>query len=427
MVAVQAKQLTKVYRCYSRRVDVIMDLLHINRRPPLGRRPALEDVSFTVEAGECVGVIGQNGAGKSTLLKLLAGMSAPTSGSLEVQGKVTTLLELGTGFHPDFTGVENVRINGMLLGLSRLEVEARLPAIVEFAELGDVINDPVRTYSSGMQSRLAFAITTALQADVLLIDEVLAVGDAYFVDKCIRHLQGFLRDGGTALVVSHNAFFIRRLCQKAMWLHGGRLMEYGLATGVCSSYEDLIREDESREILRRSQQLWKVRSRGETADAVEPSPRPPGPDQIRIADVQVLDTKEQECACFLVGDRLMVRVQYFSTIEYANPSVGVTVERADGLIACASSTLEERFEVGLVGKGTGYFDAVYDPLLLGPGLYKITVSITLNDPLAMGDTNFDRLRHVREFKVDARGCGYSVAVAHPVTWRHVRTTGEIKA
>jgi ABC-type polysaccharide/polyol phosphate transport system ATPase subunit len=407
MVAIQAKQLTKVYRCYDRRIDLIMDLLHVNRRLPQSRRPALEDVSFTVEAGECVGVIGRNGAGKSTLLKLLAGVSAPTSGSLEVHGNVTTLLELGTGFHPDYSGVENVRINGMLLGLSRREVETRLPAIVEFAELGEVINEPVRTYSSGMQSRLAFAITTALQPDILLIDEVLAVGDAYFVDKCIHHLQGFIRNGGAALVVSHNTFLVSRLCQKALWLEQGKLLRFDVAQDVCRAYERYVR------------QLERVQQGGPRA-AVQGHRW--GSGEVLIRSVRVLDNEDREESSFFRGERMVVRVAYEASSLKVNPSLYILITRHDGTLATSCFSEDERIELGTF-QGTGYVDVVFDPLLLGDGTYWLTVGIFPQKTGAESIYRMDPFDHhdqVCQFTVKRPDRPLQTVFDHPVQWSHKR-------
>jgi len=405
MIAVQAKQLTKVYPCYDRRIDLIMDLLHVARRFPQARRPALEDVSFTVETGECVGVIGRNGAGKSTLLKLLAGMSVPTSGSLEVHGKVTALLELGTGFHPDYSGVENVRINGMLLGLSRSEVESRLPAIVELAELGEVINEPVRTYSSGMQSRLAFAITTALQPDILLIDEVLAVGDAYFVDKCIRHLQGFLRNGGTALIVSHNAFLVSRLCQKALWLEGGKLLRFDMAQDVCQAYYLYVRK------LERAPQ-------GGSGASVQG--RRWGSGEIRICSVRVLDSENKEESSFFRGERMVIRVAYEAPSVQVNASLYVLITRHDGVLATSRFSEDEGIEMGAF-RGTGYVDVAFDPLLLGDGAYWLSVGIfpqkTGAETIYRMDP-FDHHDQVSQFTVRRPDRPLQTVFDHPVQWSH---------
>ncbi len=404
MVVIQAKQLTKVYRSYGR-FDVLRELLNLVPQRAPGRRPALEDVSFSVESGECVGVIGRNGAGKSTLLKLLAGMSAATSGSLEVHGKVTTLLELGTGFHLDHSGAENVRINGMLLGLSRREVESRLPAIVEFAELAEVINEPVRTYSSGMQSRLAFAITTALQPDVLLIDEVLAVGDAYFVDKCIRHLQGFLRNGGTALVVSHNAFLISRLCRKALWLEQGKVRQFGAAQDVCRAYELYVRE------------LERVSQGRPGADGPD---RRWGSGEIRIRSVRVLDHEKKEETSFFRGERLVVRIAYDSSAAQVNPSISLVVTRHDGTLVTSCFSEDEGIDMGTF-QGSGHVDVAFDPLLLGDGVYWLSVGIfphkTGAETISRMDP-FDYHDQACQFTVKRPARPLQTVFDHPVRWSH---------
>ncbi len=420
MTMIKAERLTKIYRRHKSRWERIKDLVWLGATPSESEFAALREVSFEVNAGDSVAVIGRNGAGKSTLLKVLTGVSPLTAGSLAINGRVGALLQLGAGFHQDYTGAENIFIGGCLLGLTRSEIRAKFDGIVAFAELGDFIHQPVKSYSAGMQARLAFSINTAVTPEILLIDEVLAVGDSYFVSKCIRYLQDLMRGGCTVLLVSHDLTLVRQLCRKAMWLQDGRLVQYGAATEVCSAYEAWVHEEENKEILRRSQRLWQNRPKGGATDAGGMPLRAPGPDQIRIIDVQVLDAQEQERACFLIGDRLVIRLHYASTIEYTNPNVGITIERADGLIVCASTLLDDGCEIGLIRPGAGWVDAIYDPLILGPGLYRVTVSITLCDPLALGDTNFDRLSHCREFKVEARGRAYNVAVAHPVTWNHIR-------
>ncbi|HXF91772.1 MAG TPA: ABC transporter ATP-binding protein [Nitrospiraceae bacterium] len=417
---IKAERLTKIYQRYTSRWERIKALASFGKISCASEFAALREVSFEIDAGDSVAVIGKNGAGKSTLLKVLTGLSPPTAGSLVINGKVGALLQLGAGFHQDYTGAENIFIGGCLLGLTRSEIRTKFEEIVAFAELGEFIHQPVKSYSAGMQARLAFSINTAITPEVLLIDEVLAVGDSYFVSKCIRYLQDLMRGGCTVLLVSHDLSLVRQLCRKAMWLHDGRLMQYGAVAEVCSMYEMWIREEENKEILRRSRQLKHFRSNARAADPGGLRLDAPGPDQIRITDVQVLDAQEQERACFLIGDRLVIRLHYVSTIEYMNPNVGITIERADGLIVCASTLLDDGCEIGLICPGAGWVDAIYDPLFLGPGLYRITVSITLCDPLALGDTNFDRLSHCREFKVEARGRTYNVAVAHPVSWSHIQ-------
>ena len=197
---------------------------------------ALKNVSFDVTPGECVGVIGSNGSGKSTLLSLAARTSYPTTGLVEVRGRVGPLLELGAGFHPDLTGYENVFLNASLLGLSRREVEDRIEAIIDFAEIGDAVHAPLMTYSSGTQARLGFAVVAHIDAEVILIDETLAVGDQHFQHKCEAAIRRFVDRGATLLVVSHDIATVRKICGRVIWIESGEVREIGQADAVCEQY-----------------------------------------------------------------------------------------------------------------------------------------------------------------------------------------------
>ena len=197
----------------------------------------LNGISFEVGKGECVAVIGRNGAGKSTLLSLIANVYKPTSGSVEIHGRIAPLLELGAGFHPDLTGLENIFFNGVILGLSRKEIQSRIQTIVNFSELQDQIDTPVRTYSSGMTARLGFAIATHVDADILLVDEVLAVGDLKFEQKCYAKLDEFRHLGGTILFVSHNLESIRRVADRCIWIHEGEIRAIGDTDKILPIYE----------------------------------------------------------------------------------------------------------------------------------------------------------------------------------------------
>ena len=197
---------------------------------------AVRDVSLTVSRGETVGIIGRNGSGKSTLLQMICGTLAPTAGDIRISGRVAALLELGSGFNPEFSGRENVYLNGAILGMSREEIDAKFARIVAFAELGEVIDQPVKTYSSGMYVRLAFAVIAHADADVLVVDEALSVGDVFFAQKCMRFLRDFQRTG-TVLFVSHDAGAVTNLCDRAVWLEGGRVVLDGPAKQVCEAYQ----------------------------------------------------------------------------------------------------------------------------------------------------------------------------------------------
>lgn len=210
------------------------------RRAKVEKLRVLDGVSFDIDKGTCVAVIGKNGAGKSTLLALLAKVYRPTSGYIRAHGRIAPLLELGAGFHPDLTGLENVFFNGVILGLSRREISRRIDQIVEFSEIGHSIDAPVRTYSSGMLARLGFAVAVHMDAEILLVDEVLSVGDLEFERKCVRRIQEFREGGGTIFFVSHQLETVRRVADRCLWLKDGRIVADGTPAEVTALYEDRL-------------------------------------------------------------------------------------------------------------------------------------------------------------------------------------------
>ncbi|MFV8824843.1 ABC transporter ATP-binding protein [Thauera sp. WH-2] len=238
-VVLRAEGLGKVYRLYESPRARLFSLLGATGH--FREHWALRDVSFTLARGQCLGLIGDNGAGKSTLLKLVAGSLQASCGLLERQGRVTAILELGAGFHPEFTGRENLYFGGALIGISEREMNALEPSIVQFAELEDAIDRPVKTYSSGMVVRLAFALVTAVEPKVLIIDEALAVGDQHFQKKCVERIESFRSNGCTILFCSHSLYHIRHLCDVAIWLDGGRVRARGPTEGVLAAYEAHVR------------------------------------------------------------------------------------------------------------------------------------------------------------------------------------------
>ena len=213
---------------------LVWDLLRGNGAAHVFR--ALDDVSLTLQRGQSLGIVGENGAGKSTLLKIVAGVIAPTRGRVQVNGRVGALLELGSGFHPDYTGLANIELSAALLGLSPREIASKREEIVAFADIGDHINDPIKNYSSGMVVRLGFAVATALRPDILITDEVLAVGDESFQKKCIAWMEDYLSDGGTLLLCSHSMYHIQKLCRHALWLRHGQVVRDGAAMDVTQAY-----------------------------------------------------------------------------------------------------------------------------------------------------------------------------------------------
>lgn len=237
-IAISVKNLTKVYKVFDKPIDRVKESLH-----PFGKRYskdfyALNDVSFEIKKGETLGIIGKNGAGKSTLLKILTGVLTPSSGEVNINGKVASLLELGAGFNPDMTGRENIYLNGSLMGYSEEEMESRVPAIIEFADIGDFIDQPVKMYSSGMFARLAFSVNIAVEPDILIVDEALSVGDEFFQQKCIYKMKKMQQEGVTILFVSHAIGAVKALCDRCILMAGGKKIEDGIASAVCDIYQN---------------------------------------------------------------------------------------------------------------------------------------------------------------------------------------------
>ncbi len=238
MISVEG--LSKTYKVYQRPSDLLREIFTGRERHDVYH--ALSDIGFEVARGECVGVIGPNGAGKSTLLKIIAGTLSPTAGRVAVNGRVSAILELGTGFHPDYSGRDNVFLGGMCLGMSRQEMEKKFDWIVEFSELGAVIDKPFKTYSSGMQARLTFATAISVEPEILIIDEALAAGDSYFVVKCGRRIREICESGATVLFVSHSTHQVATLCSRAIWIEGGRMRDIGDAIDICRRYDYAVHE-----------------------------------------------------------------------------------------------------------------------------------------------------------------------------------------
>src|SRR5213596_18792 len=251
MTAIELVNVSKIYRRYSGRHFATLKSALLQRSilhdlQPDETFPALKNVSFAVAGGSTFGVIGRNGSGKSTALKLVAGITKPTSGVVRVDGKISALIELGAGFHPEISGRENVFINGIMLGLSKREVQDRFDDIVDFAELREFIDAPVKTYSSGMYMRLGFAVAIHVAPDVLLVDEVLAVGDEGFTHKCLDKFAEFRRRGKTILLVTHSLNLVERFCDEALWLDGGKAMAHGDPKRVIGAYLTKVEEGEEK-------------------------------------------------------------------------------------------------------------------------------------------------------------------------------------
>lgn len=253
MNAINIEHISKIYKLYNKPSDRLKESFNIFNKQYHKNFYALNDVTFNIEKGETVGIIGANGAGKSTLLKIITGVLTPSSGEIEISGRVSALLELGAGFNMDYTGIENIYMNGTILGYTKKEMEEKLEAILEFADIGDFVYQPVKTYSSGMLVRLAFSLSINVEPEILIIDEALAVGDAFFQAKCFNKLEEIKKAGTTILFVSHDTMSVKKLCNRAVWLENGTVKEVGNASDICEKYLSMQISEQNRQNEKLSQ------------------------------------------------------------------------------------------------------------------------------------------------------------------------------
>lgn len=245
MNKIEVSSISKIYKIYDTPTDRLKESLSIKRKKLHTDFSALSDISFTLPDGQILGIIGRNGAGKSTLLKIITGVLTQTSGEIKVHGRISSLLELGTGFNLEYSGIENIYFYGTLMGLTREEIDGKLDNIISFADIGDFIYQPVKTYSSGMFARLAFSCAINVDPDILIVDEILSVGDMRFQSKCFRKLEEFRNNGVTIIYVGHDIGMMRTFCDKVLWLNNGQMVEYGDPTLICAQYTEFMYLEDS--------------------------------------------------------------------------------------------------------------------------------------------------------------------------------------
>lgn len=307
---------------------------------------ALSEVSFSLQRGQCLGVVGNNGAGKSSLLKLMAGTMQPTTGHIARMGRVTAILELGAGFHPDFTGRDNLYFGGSLIGIGAHAMRELEDSIIAFSELGAAIDRPVKTYSSGMVVRLAFALVTAMEPDLLIIDEALAVGDQHFQKKCVERIDAFRRNGCTILFCSHSLYHVRQLCDVALWLDGGRQRAFGDTEGVLASYEAHVRAQDP---ALAPMEADITASHAPAIHTPRTTGRPPQ-GQAGIVSVQVENLDTAETPAVLRSPDLVVTV-VAQAPEDECPSIGIMLEQAHGVGITSVTTHNDGVQPQSLGNG----------------------------------------------------------------------------
>lgn len=400
--AIVARGAGKAYRMYDKPIHRLWDL--VLPGAPRGREFwAVRDVYLDIPQGATVGIIGENGAGKSTLLKLLTGITQTTTGEVHTNGRIASLLELGAGFHPEFSGRENIRLNCSILGMSAEETEERFQKIVEFSELGEFIDRPVKTYSSGMHVRLGFSVATSVDPDILIIDEALSVGDEHFKGKCINRLNEFQEQGKTTLFVSHDMGSIKSMCKHVVLMHEGRVLEQGTAEEVADEYlkRAHARGDERMSAINR------------TIDAY---PRW-GSGEIRTGVVTLSRGEGAATNVFEPGDPFHVRIEFEALEDCREPVFGLGVYRSDGTYINGSNHQwrNQPIHLGDVQKGTkGFVEMAFESLPLLQGSYYLTVFVY--DHAKAAPTPIDHREHATVFEVlDANQLQHGI-LSLPTQW-----------
>lgn len=378
---VEFAHVDKRYRVYRERYRSLKEIAVHRRFGEWEDRWALRDVSFSIAPGEIFGLIGPNGAGKSTSLKLMARILVPEAGEVHVRRRVAGLLELGAGFQPEYSGRENVSLNASLLGLSRRQIEERYDSIVAFAELEEAMDSPLATYSTGMQMRLGFSVATHVDADILLVDEILAVGDESFQHKCYEWLQGFHKSGGTIVIVSHNLSVMREMCDRVAWIDAGQVRQIGNPNIVVGAYLSSIYGTGAA-----AEGQPSVRTRGEAAPSIE------------LKKPRLLDSAGRPATEIAPGQSLAVEIDFEVNKPLRTPVFGVAIYTLDGTCIYATNNAEDGVRLEAIS-APGTVRVEYPELNLLPGEYQVAASV-FSAPSS--STMIDSVPELATFRVDSR-------------------------
>ncbi len=398
-LAIKVRDIWKDFRLYQDKNQSIKEVFLKRKRADFETFWALKGVSFNVKKGITLGLIGDNGSGKSTMLKILAKILRAKKGEIEIDGKISALLELGTGFHPELTGRENVYLNGSILGLSRKEIDSRFDTIVEFSELKQFIDTPVKNYSSGMYVRLGFAVSTNVDPDILLIDEILAVGDESFQRKSLDKLYQLKAEKKTIVVVSHALASVADICDEVIWLEKGKVKKIGEARQVVDAYMSNVNKQEEE------------RSELDTTDSKGMGNRW-GSGEVILSTVRTLDREGKDRKIFETGDKMTIRMAYEARDEIERPVFGIIIHTRSGLVCTGTNSRI----FGLVPEklsGSGYVDYTIDSLPLLGGEYVLTVAV--HDFAGMHDFDFHDQKY--SFRVSTMNNSDVGIFKGPGVWR----------
>ena len=371
--AIKVSHLTKVYKLYDKPIDRLKESLHPLKKQYHKDFYALNDVSFEIKKGETVGIIGKNGAGKSTLLKIITGVLTPSSGHVHVNGRIASLLELGAGFNPEYTGVENIYLQGTLMGYSHEEMEAKIDEILAFADIGDFVYQPVKMYSSGMFARLAFSVAINVEPDILIVDEVLSVGDARFQTKSIKKMESIKDNGTTILFVSHAIEQVKRFCQKAIWINDGKIKQIGEQSTVGDMYTDSLHLESLENSTNEQKNFIKSNTNSST--------------QAKISSFK-LEKKELK-----VFEKLSVNIEYeVFEDELYDLLIGVAIYDAERNYIFGPNTYLDKYDIF---SKKGFYKIKYEipKIPLTAGTYFLDVGIFVNK----GIVNLDYHQNIESF------------------------------
>ncbi len=341
------KNVTKRYYLFDSPFQRLKSFFRKNPNEKITNIEALKDVSFDIKAGQTFGIIGRNGSGKSTALSIMAGILTPTSGSVYVKGKVSALLELGSGFNPEFTGIDNVYLYGSILGLSENEIDMRFDRILEFSEIGDFIYKPVKFYSSGMMLRLAFSVAISVDADIIIIDEALAVGDALFQHKCVQKIKSLIEAGTTIIFVSHDFAIVKNLCEEVVLLDKGQVVAQGKSEEVVNEYHRILFEEDTAENLRDSSAKKTVitSNQKKVNPSLIKSDSRFGTGEAKFIDIKVLNSRNELTEIFSYAEEVNIEleVEFYENVD--EPCVGLIIRSSKGIdvITATSDDFEESF------------------------------------------------------------------------------------
>lgn len=365
-IAIQVTDLCKTYKLYDKPSDRLKDALGLTRKKRKEHH-ALHHVDLTIRTGECIGIIGTNGSGKSTILKIITGVLSPTSGEVTVNGRISALLELGAGFNMEYTGLENVYLNGTMIGFSQKEIDEKLPEILEFAQIGDFIHQPVKTYSSGMFVRLAFSVAINIDPEILIVDEALSVGDVFFQSKCYRKFDEFKKQGKTILFVSHDLSTISKYCDRVILLNQGEKIGEGTPKAMIDAYK---------QVLVGQYRMSEEQASGSVTDRAEDSALEYGDGRGRILSYSMEDLSGRATTTVIKGDSYRIRMRCAFSENLPNPIFALSIKNAKGVEITGTNSMVEKSFLEPVQAGDVVEVTFTQRMTLQGGEYLISLGLT---------------------------------------------------